>query len=512
MDRTIGIDLGTTNSCVAVIENGKPVVIKNAEGEMTIPSVVAFSKVGEKLVGKPARCQAVPDVERTISSIKRDIGTANVRTIDGKEYSPQQIYAMILKKLKEDAENYLWQRVRDTVITVPAYFDNLQRQEIKAAAKLAGLNARRIISEPVAIALTYGFKRSYEEDEQIMICDFGGGNFSVAIVEISDDVAEVFAVNGDSIGGDDFDDRIVWWMLDELKSADGVDICGDKVAMQMLKRAAEKAKIELSSAMSANISLSFMTDNEKGCRSFNRELTREKFDELTSDLVEKVAILVQNTMKDAEWLDDMDSKQVLLVGGSARIPAVQEKVRQLVGVEPGKYLNHDECVAIGASVLGGKLEGSLGTDAILLLDVEPLALCIEVTGGEAIRLIERNTTIPTKHSQIFSTSEDNQTVVDIHVVQGEEKLAKDNVSLGRLRLDGIAPAKKGVPQIEVTISIEADNTVSISAKDLGTGKEVHETCPILQRDWDEPRASKMVDRLLPMLPAMNVKGFMSLGF
>lgn len=492
MGKAIGIDLGTTNSCVAVFENDRPVVIRNTEGEMTTPSVVAFSKAGERLVGEPARCQAVVNAGRTMTSIKRDIGTANIRIIDGKEYSPRQIYAMILKKLKEDAEDYLWQRVTDAVITVPAYFDNLQRQEIKEAAKLAGLNAKRIISEPVAAALAYGFKRSYEEDGQIMICDFGGGNVSVAMVEIGDGVAEVFAVAGDSIGGDDFDDRIVQWMLDELKDEEGIDFSGDKVSMLMLKGAAEKAKIELSSVLSTNVSLSLMADKEGGCRSFVRRLTREKFNELTDDLVEKIAILVRNVMKDAAWLEDVDTKQVLLVGGSARIPAVQEKVKQLVGVEPSKYLNHDECVAIGASVVSGKLEGSLGIDAIVAMDVAPLSLCVEVIGGEAIRLIERNTTIPTIHSQIFSTSEDNQAAVDIHVVQGEEKLAKDNVSLGRLRIDGIAPAKKGVPQIEVTIDIDANNIVGVSAKDLSTGKEVHGICPILQQGKDELCVPEMV--------------------
>ena len=473
MSKIIGIDLGTTNSCVAVMEGGKPTVIANTEGARTTPSVVAFTKTGERLVGEPAKRQAVTNAEKTISSIKRDMGTDRGRTIDGKKYSPQQISAMILQKLKADAESYLGEKVTEAVITVPAYFNDAQRQATKDAGKIAGLDVKRIINEPTAAALAYGLDN--EKEQKIMVYDLGGGTFDVSIIEIGDGVIEVLATNGDThLGGDDFDNKIIRWMLDEFKKAEGVDLSGDKMAMQRLKEAAEKAKKELSSAMTTNINLPFITATADGPKHFDMNLTRAKFDELTRDLVDKTAIPVQNAMKDA-GLNYSDLGQVLLVGGSTRIPAVQDKVRALTGKEPSKSLNPDECVAIGASIQGGKLAGDAGAGDILLLDVTPLSLSIETMGGVATRLIERNTTIPTKKSQIFSTAADNQTAVDINVVQGERQFAKDNKSLGQFRLDGIAPAPRGIPQIEVTFDIDANGIVNVSAKDLGTGKEQHIT-------------------------------------
>ena len=473
MSKIIGIDLGTTNSCVAVMEGGKPTVIANTEGARTTPSVVAFTKTGERLVGEPAKRQAVTNAEKTISSNKRDMGTDRGRTIDGKKYSPQQISAMILQKLKADAESYLGEKVTEAVITVPAYFNDAQRQATKDAGKIAGLDVKRIINEPTAAALAYGLDN--EKEQKIMVYDLGGGTFDVSIIEIGDGVIEVLATNGDThLGGDDFDNKIIQWMLDEFKKAEGVDLSGDKMAMQRLKEAAEKAKKELSSAMTTNINLPFITATAEGPKHFDMNLTRAKFDELTRDLVDKTAIPVQNAMKDA-GLNYSDLGQVLLVGGSTRIPAVQDKVRALTGKEPSKSLNPDECVAIGASIQGGKLAGDAGAGDILLLDVTPLSLSIETMGGVATRLIERNTTIPTKKSQIFSTAADNQTAVDINVVQGERQFAKDNKSLGQFRLDGIAPAPRGIPQIEVTFDIDANGIVNVSAKDLGTGKEQHIT-------------------------------------
>jgi molecular chaperone DnaK len=473
MSKIIGIDLGTTNSCVAVMEGGKPTVIANAEGARTTPSVVAFTKTGERLIGEPAKRQAVTNAEKTISSIKRDMGTDHGRNIDGKNYSPQQISAMILQKLKSDAESYIGEKVSEAVITVPAYFNDAQRQATKDAGKIAGLDVKRIINEPTAAALAYGLDN--EKEQKIMVYDLGGGTFDVSIIEIGDGVIEVLATNGDThLGGDDFDNKVIQWMLDEFKKAEGIDLSGDKMAMQRLKEAAEKAKKELSSAMTTNINLPFITATADGPKHFDMDLSRSKFDELTHDLVEKTAIPVQNAMKDA-GLSNSDLGQVLLVGGSTRIPAVQDKVRQLTGKEPSKSLNPDECVAIGASIQGGKLAGDAGAGDILLLDVTPLSLSIETYGGVATKLIERNTTIPTKKSQVFSTAADNQTAVDINVVQGERQFAKDNKSLGQFRLDGIAPAPRGIPQIEVTFDIDANGIVNVSAKDLGTGKEQHIT-------------------------------------
>ncbi len=473
MGKIIGIDLGTTNSCVAVMEGGKPTVIANAEGARTTPSVVAFTKTGERLVGEPAKRQAVTNAEKTIASIKRDMGTDNGRTIDDKKYSPQQISAMILQKLKADAESYLGEKVTEAVITVPAYFNDAERQATKDAGKIAGLDVKRIINEPTAAALAYGLDN--EKEQKIMVYDLGGGTFDVSIIEIGDGVIEVLSTNGDThLGGDDFDNKIIDWMIAEFKKTEGVDLSNDKMAMQRLKEAAEKAKKELSSAMTTNINLPFITATAEGPKHFDVNLSRAQFDELTRDLVERTAIPVQNAMKDA-GLTNADLGQVLLVGGSTRIPAVQDKVRQLTGKEPSKTLNPDECVAIGASVQGGKLAGDAGAGDILLLDVTPLSLSIETMGGVATRLIERNTTIPTKKSQIFSTAADNQTAVDINVVQGERQFARDNKSLGQFRLDGIPPAPRGIPQIEVTFDIDANGIVNVSAKDLGTGKEQHIT-------------------------------------
>ncbi len=473
MSKIIGIDLGTTNSCVAVMEGGKPTVIANTEGARTTPSVVAFTKTGERLVGEPAKRQAVTNAEKTIASIKRDMGTDHGRTIDDKKYSPQQISAMILQKLKADAESYLGEKVSEAVITVPAYFNDAQRQATKDAGKIAGLDVKRIINEPTAAALAYGLDN--EKEQKILVYDLGGGTFDVSIIEIGDGVIEVLATNGDThLGGDDFDNKLIDWMVGEFKAQNGVDLSGDKMAMQRLKEAAEKAKKELSSATTTNINLPFISMNANGPLHFDMNLTRAKFDELTNDLVERTAIPVQNALKDA-GLTSSEIGQVLLVGGSTRIPAVQDKVKQLTGKEPSKSLNPDECVAIGASIQGGKLAGDAGAGEILLLDVTPLSLSIETMGGVATKLIERNTTIPTKKSQIFSTAADNQTAVDINVVQGERQFAKDNKSLGQFRLDGIPPARRGVPQIEVTFDIDANGIVNVSAKDLGTGKEQHIT-------------------------------------
>ena len=473
MGKIIGIDLGTTNSCVAVMEGGKPTVIANTEGARTTPSVVAFTKTGERLVGEPAKRQAVTNAEKTISSIKRDMGTDRGRTIDGKKYSPQQISAMILQKLKADAENYLGEKVTEAVITVPAYFNDAQRQATKDAGKIAGLEVKRIINEPTAAALAYGLDN--EKEQKIMVYDLGGGTFDVSIIEIGDGVIEVLATSGDNrLGGDDFDQKITDWMLAEFKKAEGVDLSNDKMALQRLKEAAEKAKKELSSATTTNINLPFITATSEGPKHFDMTLTRAKFDELTHDLVERTALPVQNALRDA-GLSASELSKVLLVGGSTRIPAVQDKVKMLTGHEPNKSLNPDECVALGASIQGGKLAGDAGAGEILLLDVTPLSLSIETMGGIATRLIERNTTIPTKKSQIFSTAADNQTAVDINVVQGERQFARDNKSLGQFRLDGIPPAMRGVPQIEVTFDIDANGIVNVSAKDLGTGKEQHIT-------------------------------------
>ena len=473
MSKIIGIDLGTTNSCVAVMEGGKPTVIANTEGARTTPSVVAFTKTGERLVGEPAKRQAVTNADNTIASIKRDMGTDRGRTIDGKRYSPQQISAMILQKLKADAESYLGEKVDKAVITVPAYFNDAQRQATKDAGKIAGLEVMRIINEPTAAALAYGLDN--ENEQTIMVYDLGGGTFDVSIIEIGDGVIEVKATNGDThLGGDDFDQRIIDWMVREFKNKEGVDLSGDKMAMQRLKEAAEKAKKELSSATTTNINLPFITATAEGPKHFDMNLTRAKFEELISDLVEKTAVPVRNAMRDA-GLTNADLSKVLLVGGSTRIPCVQEKVRQLTGKEPSKTLNPDECVAIGAGIQGGKLSGESGTGDVLLLDVTPLTLSIETMGGIATPLIERNTTIPTKKSQIFSTAADNQSAVDINVLQGERKFARDNKSLGQFRLDGIPPAMRGVPQIEVTFDIDANGIVNVSAKDLGTGKEQHIT-------------------------------------
>ena len=473
MAKIIGIDLGTTNSCVAVMEGGKPTVIANTEGARTTPSVVAFTKTGERLVGEPAKRQAVTNAEKTIASIKRDMGTDKGRTIDDKKYSPQQISAMILQKLKADAESYLGEKISEAVITVPAYFNDAQRQATKDAGKIAGLDVKRIINEPTAAALAYGLDN--EKEQKILVYDLGGGTFDVSIIEIGDGVIEVLATNGDThLGGDDFDNKLIDWMIDEFKKQEGIDLSSDKMAMQRLKEAAEKAKKELSSATTTNINLPFITATAEGPKHFDMNLTRAKFDELTNDLVEKTAIPVQNALRDA-GLTASEIGQVLLVGGSTRIPAVQDKVRQLTGKEPSKSLNPDECVAIGASIQGGKLAGDAGAGEILLLDVTPLSLSIETMGGVATKLIERNTTIPTKKSQIFSTAADNQTAVDINVVQGERQFARDNKSLGQFRLDGIPPARRGVPQIEVTFDIDANGIVNVSAKDLGTGKEQHIT-------------------------------------
>ena len=473
MGKIIGIDLGTTNSCVAVMEGGKPVVIPNAEGMRTTPSVVAFTKNGERLVGEPAKRQAVTNADRTISSIKRHMGTDYKVSIDGKEYTPQEISAMILQKLKADAESYLGEKVTEAVITVPAYFNDAQRQATKDAGKIAGLKVERIINEPTAAALAYGLEG--ESEQKVMVYDLGGGTFDVSIIDIGDGVIEVLSTNGDThLGGDDYDDRITKWLVDEFKAAEGVDLSQDKMALQRLKEAAEKAKKELSSATTTDINLPFITATAEGPKHLDMKLSRAKFEEITADLTERTALPVQNSMKDA-GLSNADLGKVLLVGGSTRMPVAQEKVKQLTGKEPSKNLNPDECVALGAAVQGGKMSGEEGASDVLLLDVTPLTLSIETLGGVATPLIKRNTTIPTRASQVFSTAADNQTAVDIHVVQGEREFARDNKTLGQFRLDGILPAQRGVPQIEVTFDIDANGIVNVSAKDKGTGKEQHIT-------------------------------------
>ncbi len=473
MGKIIGIDLGTTNSCVAVMEGGQPTVIANTEGARTTPSVVAFTKTGERLVGEPAKRQAVTNADKTIASIKREMGSDYKVAIDDKKYSPQEISAMVLQKLKSDAEAYLGEKVTEAVITVPAYFNDAQRQATKDAGKIAGLDVKRIINEPTAAALAYGLDN--EKEQKIMVYDLGGGTFDVSVIEIGDGVIEVLSTAGNNrLGGDDFDQKIVDYIVNDFKAANGVDLSADKMALQRVKEAAEKAKKELSSATTTNINLPFISMNASGPLHLDMNLTKAKFDELTHDLVEKTEEPVTRALSDA-GISASELGKVLLVGGSTRIPAVQDKVKQLTGHEPSKSLNPDECVALGASVQGGKLAGDAGAGDILLLDVTPLSLAIETLGGVATRLIERNTTIPTKKSQIFSTAADNQSAVDINVVQGERQFARDNKSLGQFRLDGIAPAPRGIPQIEVTFDIDANGIVNVSAKDLGTGKEQHIT-------------------------------------
>ena len=473
MSKIIGIDLGTTNSCVAVMEGGKPTVIPNAEGQRTTPSVVAFTKTGERLVGDPAKRQAITNPDRTISSIKRHMGTDYKVTIDGKSYTPQEISAMILQKLKSDAESYLGEKVTEAVITVPAYFNDAQRQATKDAGKIAGLDVKRIINEPTAAALAYGLED--EKEQKVMVYDLGGGTFDVSIIDIGDGVVEVMATNGDThLGGDDYDNVVMNWLVSEFRVAEGVDLSGDKMAMQRLKEAAEKAKKELSAATTTNINLPFITATSEGPKHLDMTLTRAKFDELTAALTARTAQPVRNAMNDA-GITNADLGKVLLVGGSTRMICAQEEVRKITGMEPSKTLNPDECVAIGAAVQGGKLAGDAGAGDVLLLDVTPLTLSIETLGGVATPLIKRNTTIPTTAQQVFSTAADNQTAVDIHVVQGEREFARDNKTLGQFRLDGIAPAPRGIPQIEVKFDIDANGIVNVSAKDLGTGKEQHIT-------------------------------------
>ena len=469
MSKIIGIDLGTTNSCVAVMEGGQPTVIANSEGARTTPSVVAFTKSGERLVGETAKRQAVTNVDGTVLSIKRHMGENYKFNYDGKGFSPQEISAMILQKLKKDAESYIGEEVKEAVITVPAYFSDAQRQATKDAGKIAGLDVKRIINEPTAAALAYGLDN--EKEQKIMVYDLGGGTFDVSIIDIGDGVIEVLATSGNNhLGGDDFDQRVMDYLVAEFKNANGIDLSADKMAMQRIKEAAEKAKKELSSSTTTNINLPYITADATGPKHLDVTLTRAKFDELTHDLVNATIVPVQNALKDAD-LDASEIDKVLLVGGSTRIPAVQDEVQKIMGKEPFKGINPDECVAIGASIQGGKLAGDEGAGDILLLDVTPLTLGIETAGGVATPLIPRNTTIPTNKKQVFSTYEDNQTAVDINVVQGERPLARDNKSLGRFRLDGIAPAPRGIPQIEVTFDIDANGITTVTAKDLGTGKE-----------------------------------------
>ena len=471
MAKTIGIDLGTTNSCVAVIEGGEPVVIANAEGARTTPSVVAFSKTGERMVGQVAKRQAITNPDRTISSIKREMGTDHKVTIDGKSYTPQEISAMILQKLKGDAEAYLGESVTSAVITVPAYFTDAQRQATKDAGKIAGLDVKRIINEPTAAALSYGIDK--EDDQKIMVYDLGGGTFDVSIIEMGDGVQEVLATAGNNrLGGDDFDKRVMDWIINSFKVSDGIDLSGDKMAMQRIKEAAEKAKIELSGMTSASINLPFITADATGPKHLDLTLSRAKFNELTADLVEKTMGPVRQALSDS-GLSIGEINKVLMVGGSSRIPAVQEAVKKLIGKEPFKGINPDECVAIGAALQAGVLGGEV--QGLLLLDVTPLSLGVETMGGEMTKIIDRNTTIPTKKSQIFSTAADGQTQVEVNVLQGEREFARDNKQLGLFKLDGIAPAPRGIPQIEVTFDIDANGIVNVSAKDLGTGKEQHIT-------------------------------------
>ena len=471
MAKTIGIDLGTTNSCVAVIEGGEPVVIPNAEGARTTPSVVAFSKTGERMVGQVAKRQAITNPERTVSSIKREMGTNYKVTIDGKSYTPQEISAMILQKLKADAEAYLGEPVTSAVITVPAYFTDAQRQATKDAGKIAGLDVKRIINEPTAAALSYGVDK--DNDQKVMVYDLGGGTFDVSIIEMGDGVQEVLATAGNNrLGGDDFDQRIMDWILNSFKAEQGIDLSGDKMAMQRIKEAAEKAKIELSGVTSAAINLPFITADATGPKHLDMPLSRAKFNELTADLVEKTMGPVRQALSDSGLSIGVISK-VLLVGGSSRIPAVQEAVKNFIGKDPFKGINPDECVAIGASIQAGVLGGEV--QGLLLLDVTPLSLGVETMGGVMTKIIDRNTTIPTKKSQIFSTAADGQTQVEVNVLQGEREFARDNKQLGLFKLDGIAPAPRGIPQIEVTFDIDANGIVNVSAKDLGTGKEQHIT-------------------------------------
>ena len=467
MSKIIGIDLGTTNSCVAVMEGGEPVVIANSEGARTTPSVVGFTKTGDRLVGQVAKRQAITNPENTVSSIKRQMGTDHKVTLNGKEYTPQQVSAMILQKLKADAEAYLGETVTEAVITVPAYFNDSQRQATKDAGTIAGLNVRRIINEPTAAALAYGVDK--EDDQKIMVYDLGGGTFDVSIIEMGDGVTEVLATNGDThLGGDDFDQRIIDWMADAFQTENGIDLRKDKMAAQRLKEAAEKAKIELSSAMSSQINLPFITADATGPKHLDMTLTRAKFNELTADLVDRTMTPVRKALQDA-GLRASDLKKVLMVGGSTRIPAVYDAVKKELNCEPFKGINPDECVAVGAAIQGGVLQGDV--KGLLLLDVTPLSLGIETLGGVCTKIIDRNTTIPTHKSQVFSTAADNQPSVEVNVLQGEREFARDNKSLGVFHLDGIAPAPRGVPQIEVTFDIDANGIVKVSAKDLGTGKE-----------------------------------------
>ena len=467
MSKIIGIDLGTTNSCVAVMEGGEPVVIANSEGARTTPSVVGFTKTGDRLVGQVAKRQAITNPDNTVSSIKRQMGTDHKVTLNGKEYTPQQVSAMILQKLKADAEAYLGETVTEAVITVPAYFNDSQRQATKDAGTIAGLNVRRIINEPTAAALAYGVDK--EDDQKVMVYDLGGGTFDVSIIEMGDGVTEVLATNGDThLGGDDFDQRIIDWMADAFQTENGIDLRKDKMAAQRLKEAAEKAKIELSSAMSSQINLPFITADATGPKHLDMTLTRAKFNELTADLVDRTMAPVRKALQDA-GLRPSDLKKVLMVGGSTRIPAVYDAVKKELNCEPFKGINPDECVAVGAAIQGGVLQGDV--KGLLLLDVTPLSLGIETLGGVCTKIIDRNTTIPTHKSQVFSTAADNQPSVEVNVLQGEREFARDNKSLGVFHLDGIAPAPRGVPQIEVTFDIDANGIVKVSAKDLGTGKE-----------------------------------------